>query len=70
VPIQRLFFEYQVQSWLNGLWSISGLVVLVSNVRKRSTHDFIAGTVVVKSMFLEKIREIINPAETTENSAE
>ena len=60
----------QVQSWLNGLWSISGLVVLVSNVRKRSTHDFIAGTVVVKSMFLEKIREIINPAETTEYTAE
>jgi hypothetical protein len=34
------------------------------NVMVSWTHDFIACTVIVKSMFIEKIREIINPAET------
>jgi len=56
----------QVQTWISGLWYISGLIVLVSNARKRSTHDFIAGTVVVKSLFLPKIREFVNANSTTD----
>jgi len=48
----------QIQAWISGLWTVTGLIVLVSNARKRSTHDFIAGTVVVKSVYLDKIREI------------
>lgn len=56
----------QVQSWVNGLWVITGLIVLVSNARKRSTHDFIAGTVVVKSVFMDKIKETANNSTTGE----
>lgn len=56
----------QVQSWLSGLWTVIGLIVLVSNARKRSTHDFIAGTVVVKAVMLDKIREIISQTDTEE----
>ena len=56
----------QVQSWVNGLWVITGLIVLVSNARKRSTHDFIAGTVVVKSVFMDKIKETANNSTTNE----
>lgn len=56
----------KVQSWMNGVWVVTGLIVLVSDPRKRSTHDFIAGTVVVKSIFLDKIRETINYSTTDE----
>jgi uncharacterized RDD family membrane protein YckC len=56
----------QVQSWLSALWTVIGLIVLVSNARKRSTHDFIAGTVVVKAMMLDKVREIISQTDTEE----
>lgn len=60
----------QVQQWLSNTWYIIGLVVLISNVRKRSTHDFIAGTVVVKSVYLDKIRETMNPAIVVESKVE
>jgi uncharacterized RDD family membrane protein YckC len=56
----------KVQSWMNGVWVVTGLIVLVSDPRKRSTHDFIAGTVVIKSIFLDKIRETINHSTTDE----
>jgi len=49
-----------IQMWISGLWTFSGLIVLLSNARKRTTHDFIAGTVVIKSIFIDKIREIAN----------
>jgi len=49
-----------IQTWMSGIWYVSGLIVLLSNARKRTTHDFIAGTVVVKSIFIDKIREIEN----------
>ena len=49
-----------IQTWMSGIWYVSGLIVLLSNARKRTTHDFIAGTVVVKSIFIDKIREIAN----------
>ena len=47
----------KIQSWINYLWAISGTIVLLANPRKRAIHDFIAGTVVVKSIYLDKIRE-------------
>ena len=56
----------KVHSWMNGVWVITGLIVLASDRRKRSTHDFIAGTVVIKSIFLDKIRETINYTPTDE----
>jgi uncharacterized RDD family membrane protein YckC len=47
----------EIQSWINYLWAISGTIVLLANPRKRAIHDFIAGTVVIKSIYLDKIRE-------------
>jgi uncharacterized RDD family membrane protein YckC len=60
----------QIQSWTNIAWLIIGSIVLVSNARKRTTHDFIAGTVVIKSIFLNQIREIVNSTESVENTVE
>ncbi|WP_298153212.1 RDD family protein [Flavobacterium sp.] len=56
---------FQLSSWLIALWVIAGLIVLLSNPRKRATHDFIAGTVVVHNRYLERIRDEMNgqPAE-------
>jgi uncharacterized RDD family membrane protein YckC len=60
----------QIQSWANTAWVIIGAIVLVSNSRKRATHDFIAGTVVIKSIYLNKIREIVNSTESEESVTE
>jgi len=53
-----------IELWISGIWTLSVIIVLLSNKRKRTVHDFIAGTVVVKSISLEKIREIIQPVTT------
>lgn len=50
----------KIQSWINIAWLISGAIVLISNARKRTNHDFIAGTVVIKSIYLNRIRELLN----------
>jgi uncharacterized RDD family membrane protein YckC len=60
----------QIQSWANSAWIIIGAIVLVSNSRKRTVHDFIAGTVVIKSIYLDKIRETVNSTESEESVAE
>lgn len=59
----------QLQSWTSSVWSIIGAIVLISNSRKRATHDFIAGTVVIKSIYLNKIRETMNSTESVEDTA-
>lgn len=38
-------------------WTLSELLVLLLNNRKRALHDYIAGTVVVKKVYMTKIRE-------------
>lgn len=60
----------KIQSWANYIWVIIGAIVLISNSRKRTTHDFIAGTVVVKSIYLDKIREIVNSTNNEESTIE
>jgi uncharacterized RDD family membrane protein YckC len=42
---------------LSNIWIWSEVIVLLFNKRKRAIHDFIAGTVVVKSKYIDKIRE-------------
>ncbi|OJU48131.1 MAG: hypothetical protein BGN96_05335 [Bacteroidales bacterium 45-6] len=59
----------QIPNILSLAWYIAGTIVLLSNSRKRTTHDFIAGTVVVKAAYLDKIREAANDAETEEPTA-
>lgn len=58
----------KIQSWTSFAWTAIGAIVLISNSRKRATHDFIAGTVVIKSIYLNKIREIMNSTESVEGS--
>jgi uncharacterized RDD family membrane protein YckC len=41
---------------LSNIWIWSEVIVLLFNKRKRAIHDFIAGTVIIKSVYLEKIR--------------
>jgi uncharacterized RDD family membrane protein YckC len=45
---------------ITNIWFWSELIVLLFNKRKRAIHDFIAGTVVIKSEYVDKIREKIS----------
>jgi len=51
---------FAVFTWLNNIWTWGELIVLLTNARKRAVHDYIAGTVIVKKIYLEKIRHEIN----------
>lgn len=48
---------YKVSSWATNLWILSQLVVLLTNKRRRAVHDFMAGTVIVKTKYVDKIVE-------------
>jgi uncharacterized RDD family membrane protein YckC len=56
-----LFFN--IEKWLNNIWSWSELVVLLTNKKKRALHDFIAGTIVVKIKYMGNIDEIVTHSE-------
>jgi uncharacterized RDD family membrane protein YckC len=60
----------KIQNWTDFAWYITGVIVLISNPRKRTTHDFIAGTVVVKSTYFNKINELMNSIESVGSSIE
>ncbi len=57
---------FKITSWSQSLWDFSELVVLLTNPRKRGPQDFMAGTVVVKTIYLDKIREAMKPSEIEE----
>jgi uncharacterized RDD family membrane protein YckC len=44
--------------WISNIWLYSELIILFTNGRRRSFQDFIAGTVVVKTKYLNRIKEI------------
>ena len=48
---------YMIYACIACLWSIADLIVLLSDDRKRSVHDYIAGTIVVKSEYVDFIKE-------------
>jgi uncharacterized RDD family membrane protein YckC len=48
---------YKIFSNISSIWVWSEVIVLLFNKRKRAIHDFIAGTVIIKSQYIEKIRE-------------
>lgn len=50
---------FTVYSWTSTIWFYSELVVLLFNERRRALHDFIAGTVIVKSKHMDTIREVM-----------
>lgn len=51
---------YKFYTWTSNIWIYSEFVVLLTNKRKRAIHDFIAGTVIIRTKYLAKIREVIN----------
>jgi uncharacterized RDD family membrane protein YckC len=51
---------FKITSWLTNLWVLGEYIVLFTNKRKRMTGDFIAGTVVVKTQYLEAIETEMN----------
>jgi len=53
-------FMSKIQTFTSLAWTIASIIAILSNKRKRAVHDYIAGTVVVKSIYLTKIREITN----------
>ncbi len=55
---------FKFYTWTNNIWVYSELFVLLFNKRKRALHDFIADTVIVKTKYIEKIRELINDDQT------
>jgi len=65
---------HKVFIWATRAWMWSDLIVLLCNKRKRALHDYIAGTVVIKSKYEEyakqysqKIAEFYGPATTNPN---
>ena len=50
----------KIQSFTSLGWTIAGIISILSTKRKRAVHDYIAGTVVIKSIYLSKIRGIAN----------
>jgi len=50
---------FKVFSWTNNIWLYGELIVLLTNKRKRAIHDFIAGTVIVKAKYIDRIREVM-----------
>jgi uncharacterized RDD family membrane protein YckC len=50
----------KVVNCLNYAWVIFSAIVLISNNRKRAIHDYMAGTVVVKSRYLNSLRKVMD----------
>ncbi|MEI6277186.1 MAG: RDD family protein [Prolixibacteraceae bacterium] len=57
---------FKITTWSQSLWEFSELIVLLTNPRKRALQDFMAGTVVVKAIYADKIREEMKPSEIEE----
>jgi len=55
--IQNIAEINNILAIIGQIWGWSEVIVLLTNKRKRAVHDFIAGTVVVKSKYINKIRE-------------
>ena len=55
MSLSPIFFKFY--TWTSNIWIYSEFIVLLTNKRKRAIHDFIAGTVIVKSKYVDKIKE-------------
>ena len=54
---------FTIHTWTNNIWVYGELVVLLTNKRKRAIHDFIARTVIVKSKYIDQIRQTMQEDE-------
>ncbi|MES2238915.1 MAG: RDD family protein [Bacteroidota bacterium] len=51
---------FLIYAWVTNIWIYSEFIVLLTNKRKRAIHDYIAGTVIVKTRYINKITETMN----------
>jgi uncharacterized RDD family membrane protein YckC len=51
---------FKVHDWIDAIWIYSEYIILLTNPRKRSIHDFMAGTVVIKAKYHDQIKELQN----------
>lgn len=51
---------FKIHTWTNNIWVYSEFFVLLFNKRKRALHDFIADTVIIKTKYVEQIREAMS----------
>lgn len=58
MSLSPMFFL--IYTWVSNIWIYSEFIVLLTNKRKRAIHDYIAGTVIVKTKYIAKIREAMN----------
>ena len=47
---------FMLYTWASNIWVYSEFIVLLTNPRKRAVHDYIAGTVIVKKIYVDDIR--------------
>jgi len=51
---------FTIYKWLTNIWTYSELIVLLTNKKKRAIHDFIAGTVIVRTKYFDEIKKNIS----------
>lgn len=56
---------FTVYIWFSNIWTWGELIVLLTNPRKRALHDYIAGTVIVKKIYIKKIQQQMYPEKET-----
>ncbi|RVT72757.1 RDD family protein [Flavobacterium sufflavum] len=60
---------FMIHVWASNIWIYGEFIVLLTNDRKRAAHDFIAGTVIVRNVYINKINEVMY-SEKNDNSIE
>jgi uncharacterized RDD family membrane protein YckC len=55
----------KIYTWTNNCWVYSEFFVLLFNKRKRALHDFIADTVIIKTKYIEQVREAMAAEQST-----
>lgn len=43
--------------WITGAWTLADIVVFFTNDRRRALHDMVGGTVVIKKIYHDKIKQ-------------
>jgi uncharacterized RDD family membrane protein YckC len=47
---------FSVHTWLSNIWFYSELIVMLTNKKRRAIHDYMAGTVIVKTQYLSRLK--------------
>jgi len=61
MSLSPVFFS--IYYWASNIWIYSEFIVLLTNKRKRAIHDYIAGTVIIRSKYHDAIKNAMSPGE-------